>query len=127
MKSTVICGTFDDNGGKRSGFMQKLFEGHVSIVNGGTLEQLEAIFNVITTPGCYDAIYWFPNVANSVPKYLPLIKQKNPKCILVCSKKKQGTKTRTLWNSKFCPYCKMSLMLAYTEDDPHFAPLKERL
>jgi len=86
MESIAICGTFNENGGKPSGFMKKLFDG-TTIINGGSIKVLDQMFNLITKQGSiYDVIYWFANVDNKLKKYLPEIKKNNPKCILISSK-----------------------------------------
>jgi uncharacterized glyoxalase superfamily protein PhnB len=92
MKTLVVCGTFNSEGGKPSSLMEKLFfsypEKDITIFNGG---DTNTIHEAIMTVQNYEVIFWFPNVPNDVPKDRD-IKELNPKCILITSKRNDGNK-----------------------------------
>lgn len=90
MKELAICGTFDDVGGKPSGYMRKIFEGGgAKVINGGNWDKLANLLNSVSD---YDLVYWFPNVPNDKEKLVSEIKKINPKCILITSKNNQDQK-----------------------------------
>jgi hypothetical protein len=83
VNALIVGGTFDVNGGKPSKIITSLseFTGW-SVINGGTLSDLEAIdFEKV------DALIWAPNVDNAETKILPRIKAANPKLTLVSTKR----------------------------------------
>lgn len=88
MKLLVVTGTFDEGGGKPSYIGSQLVTSfsHWSVVplNGGNLDLLTS---VVETLKAYDAVIWMPNIDNSVDKFLPRLKEVNPKCLLVSSKR----------------------------------------
>lgn len=86
MRTTVICGTFDDNQGQRSSYMSKMFAGSDSYlyINGGSWKKLENQLKEIVTET--EVLYWFPNIPNDKQKLVEEIKKINPKCLLVTSK-----------------------------------------
>lgn len=82
-KCIIIGGTFDKNGGKTSHFvtcMNNILD--YEVINGGTIDQLTS-FN----PVGYKVVIWMPNISNDEDKILPTLKQKNPRMILVQSKR----------------------------------------
>ena len=82
-KCIIIGGTFDKNGGKTSHFvtcMNNIL--NYEVINGGTIDQLTS-FN----PVGYKVVIWMPNISNDEDKILPTLKQKNPRMILVQSKR----------------------------------------
>lgn len=87
MNTLVVCGTFDDFGGKASGVAEKLFKDKITendkMINGGKFEEIENILNEVKH---YEVVIWIPNIPNDKPK-LRDIKTINPHCILVMSKR----------------------------------------
>jgi ribulose-5-phosphate 4-epimerase/fuculose-1-phosphate aldolase len=82
----AVGGTFDENGGKPSGYFRQLIRSlpQENVVNGGSLNDLEAALRRATSS--YINI-WMPNVSNELEKTLKSIKQLNPKSLLVISKR----------------------------------------
>ena len=85
----IVAGTWDDNGGKPSGYMGKLAErmdfhffSPLQCYNGGNFEELEQIIEDYDD----DLLFWFPDVPNSKEKLVGKIKQMHPRTILVTSK-----------------------------------------
>lgn len=92
MKTLVVCGTFNSEGGKPSSLMGNLFslypEEDITIFNGG---DTNTIHEAIMTVQNYEVIFWFPNIPNDVPKDRN-IKELNPKCMLITSKRNDEDK-----------------------------------
>jgi len=99
MNILFVGGTFDDTGGKASGYMTKLssavhriFQSQMKdgdsfvIQNGGNYNDLSAI-----SCAC-DLLFWFPNIPNDKPKIVDNIKMSYPKMILVESKNNKQEK-----------------------------------
>lgn len=87
----IVGGTFSENQPyKQSNYIWKFSQcfknlvPHCEIQNAGSKLQLEETINKIHN---YDVVIWFPNIPNTWPKYIREIKQRNPKCILVSSKR----------------------------------------
>ena len=83
----IVCGTFDDIGGKSSGYAEKLFadiiaKNKVDFINGSNFDKL---LNIDFMK--YQIIIWFADIPNSAPKIINTIKLKNPKCMLITSKR----------------------------------------
>lgn len=87
----IVGGNFANDGSSRpSGLISKIslaitnlgYE-QTTVCNGGTLEDLAAIYEA--TPN-YDLVFWFPNVSNDEPK-IRNVKEIAPKTILVMSKR----------------------------------------
>lgn len=97
-KVLFVCGTFDENGGKRSsigdqlhiGFTAKalcpeLEEFDVTLYNGGTMATLEHAAHKAASA---HAVIWLANVPADHPKkFVRSIKVINPTCVLVTSKR----------------------------------------
>ena len=88
-----VAGTFDEQGGRPSGYARKLAEalqGHLSSTtemssfNGGEYENLPAIME--KAADC-DVIFWMADVPNHLPKFVETIKQKFPRKLLITSKR----------------------------------------
>ncbi len=91
IRTLIVAGTFDMNGGERSGLIDKLFANYPdpkTIHNGGHYNDLNNILN--STIG-FDVVFWFANVDNALPKVRD-VKEVNPRCILVTSKRNDGDK-----------------------------------
>jgi len=96
-----VGGTFNDEGGRRSGLAEKLFNALMcsfewgtsctKYLNGGKWSEIEDIDFVP-----YDQIYWFADVPNDKPKIVSRIKQDNPKCMLITSKNNLDDKYESL-------------------------------
>lgn len=98
MKVLLIGGTWDDSGGKPSGYISKvasvLYKYHVldmTVWNGGKWDQLNTIVNVIE-PTDFDVIFWFPNIPNEKEKLVGKIKKISPTSLLVTSKRNDDGK-----------------------------------
>ena len=88
-KALIVGGTFDENRGKRSSLLQIFTDSleftHKSTLNGGNLKRLEQTLEEVVN---YDVVVWMPNIPdNSLPKIVRDIKRKNPKVILITSKR----------------------------------------
>lgn len=98
MKTLIVAGTFADPGGKASkigsSLKHSLSQQQVHIVNGGNLQDLDMALDSVVD---FELVIWMPNVDNSIDKYLPKIKEINPKCLLVSSKR-VVEKTYTEWD-----------------------------
>ena len=90
----IVGGTFDDNGGKPSSIVSKVFEEmsdfDVKLYNGGYFSQIESI---IEECKYFDYILWWANVPNDKPK-LRNVKEINPRAMLVTSKRNDNNKYR---------------------------------
>ena len=93
MNITIIAGSFNDAGGKSSGWAQKLCValsdqlggGSISFChNGGSLEDLDHCFSALPETG---VVLWLADVPNDKPKLIKQIKEKQPKLFLVSSKR----------------------------------------
>ena len=101
MRIMAVGGTFDDMSGRKSGYVAKLFDklktafdkrriglesGSLMFtsLNGGTFEQLERIIHEAME---FRVFLWFADVDNAKEKLIDRIKQENPECLLVSSKR----------------------------------------
>lgn len=91
MRIALIGGTFDTNGGRRSGYVEHLYLAlrtkRPFYRNGGTYEDLT---KVVSDLGNVDAVLWFADVPNDLPKLVGDIKARWPKLYLVTSKRNFG-------------------------------------
>jgi len=92
MNITMIAGTFNDEGGKKSGWADKFFKalcaypypGKDAIHNGGTWNELVNICETLPNSG---VVLWLADVPNDKPKLVKQIKERSPKLFLVTSKR----------------------------------------
>lgn len=90
-----VGGTFDDNGGRESGYIRKLAEALSTIspngffINGGSFENLKHQMMYMDK---YDVIIWMPDIPNDKPKLIKSIKKEHPHKILVTSKNNRESK-----------------------------------
>lgn len=87
-KVLFVCGRFDDQRGRASGYMAKVAEAagpNVETVNGGRFAELALLVRRAASER-FDALWWMPDVDNSHPKVVESIKDAVPRCILVTSK-----------------------------------------
>ena len=63
----VVGGTFDENGGKKSSLIDKLFKDKITdndlFINGGNIRDIENILKLVPH---YKIIAWFPNISNEL-------------------------------------------------------------
>lgn len=97
MNILLVGGTFDDQGGQPSGYIEKLrgaleaLSGQVQCYNGGAHAQLKGL--VAEVIPMYNVVLWFADVPNGFEKQAHLIKRANPKCLLVTSKRNEHVGT----------------------------------
>jgi len=84
MNILVVGGTFDENGGKPSGFITKFAKaiGTNIVYNGGGIEDLQTHINFVFL----DYVFWMADIPNTFPKALPNLLAQNPRAILIQSK-----------------------------------------
>ncbi len=88
MRILFVCGRYDAQGGRPSGYMAQIaraLDGRIETMNGGTLAQLDALLSTAQTRE-YDALWWMPDIDNTVPKFVGNLKDRFPRCVLVISK-----------------------------------------
>jgi hypothetical protein len=85
MKTLIVGGKFDNDGGRPSSLINKLADKipHEAIINGGDCMMLNA--SLVGTEN-FDVVLWFPDIDNDRVKLVGRIKTVNPKCLLVSSK-----------------------------------------
>ena len=95
-KLLVVGGTFDHDGGRPSGLVDSIFAEilkdasfEATCVNGGTVTELHD--SVLPSVTEYQVVLWFANVSNDEVK-LRDVKAINPRCMLVTSKRNDGSK-----------------------------------
>lgn len=88
----IVGGSFDDNGGRPSSIVSKVFEEmtdfDVKLYNGGYFDQIEGILEECKY---FDYILWWANVPNDKPK-IRNVKDINPRAMLVTSKRNDNNK-----------------------------------
>lgn len=96
MKILMVGGTFNNEGGRASGYFAKLAMAVVesvgvgaTIINGGTYESLVEM--VDQTPDVTH-LFWFADVPNDLPKLLPGLRERNPDMMLFTSKNNRQLK-----------------------------------
>ena len=89
----VVGGTFDENGGKKSSLIEKLFKNKINdndlFINGGNIKDIDNILKLVPN---YKIIAWFPNISNEYPKTRN-IKELNPYSLFIMSKRNDGKYT----------------------------------
>ena len=92
MNILMVGGTFDEDGGRKSSLIDKMYNSFVSnlnnedlitYVNGGEYKELQ---NILDTVKNYNVILWFANVPNYLPKIRD-VKKLNPYAIFIGSKR----------------------------------------
>ena len=84
----LVGGHFNDQGGRESGYIRKLFSSMQAInsngvlFNGGNFSQLSELIN----KNFFQVIFWMPDIPNDKEKLVNKIKVNNPRCILITSK-----------------------------------------
>lgn len=85
MKKLIVGGTFDENGGKSSYIVDCLSQSLKSdweTVNGGSIDYIRNF-----DPTGINVLIWMPNVSNDESKIITELKVKNPRMILIQSKR----------------------------------------
>lgn len=96
MEILIVGGTFDHGEGKSSKIIETLVRTLVkdaespndivvtgiNVLNGGSLDELRNIDFCL-----YDVLFWAPNISNDEAKIIPDIKARNPKLLLISSKR----------------------------------------
>ncbi len=94
MRIGLIGGVFDADGGRRSGYVERL--GNALTAKLGTLPLYKngghwsSLTPLVQTLGDLDAVLWFADVPNDLPKIVVGIKAEWPKLYLVTSKRNLG-------------------------------------
>lgn len=116
MKKLVVCGRFDTNGGKPSGYAHKMLEGMKgwSVVNGGRWSDLQTLIQGVKL---FSAVLWMPDIPNDFPKLVPELKQINPKMILTISKNNRRREYNILELGSRLLEVKGNLMVVFDEDN----------
>lgn len=121
MKILAVVGDWDDNGGRKSGYMAKALAclpPDSKVLNGGHYNDL-AKHIPIGSPQ-YDLILWFANIPNDKPKLVGLIKENNPKSILVISKSNVDDKYGPLVLVARALSAKANLLLEFRKVDSKY-------
>jgi len=90
MELLFVGGTFDLDGGKDSGIVQRMHDEfsilgmNVTLFNGGNYNNLDKI---IAAEKEYDAVLWMPNVPNNLEKLTEKIKSRHRTSVFVSSKR----------------------------------------
>lgn len=94
MKILVVGGSFDNDGGKPSGLVKKVYNAiiqnneNVDLYNGGYYSELSSLLMMAK---CYDVVFWWVNVPNDLPKIRD-VKDIAPHIIFVSSKRNDNNK-----------------------------------
>jgi hypothetical protein len=121
MKIFIVGGTFDDNGGKPSGLINKISDAFLSLSvnvilhNGGYYSNLNDIMHSVKEE---DVIFWMVNVPNDKDKERDL-KALYPKKYLIMSKRNNDEYTFSEMINRALSQ-KANLMLEFKNDDKGF-------
>ncbi len=96
MKTLIVAGTWDLNGGKKSGLMEKLYlewkkytkEEDIVYINGGNYNELD---NIMETLKNYDVIFWMAYIPNDLKT--KTIKSYNPYALVIGSKRNDNNES----------------------------------
>lgn len=94
MKILVVGGSFDNDGGKPSGLVKKVYNAiiqnneTVDLYNGGYYSELSSLLMMAKD---YDVVFWWANVPNDLPKIRD-VKDIAPHIMLVSSKRNDNNK-----------------------------------
>ena len=118
-KILLIAGSFNDEGGKPSGYIKKLAEslkplipGEWEILNGGQWGELESVVHN-QVPQTH-VVLWFPDVPNDKKKLIEGLKELNPKMMLVTSKNNREGKYERLHLISRALKAKANLLVEFT-------------
>lgn len=112
----IVAGTFDDNGGKPSGYVNKLFANCIDtkFINGGYWNDLNSIYQEIRK---YSIIFWLADVPNDKPKLIDKLKLDHRECLLITSKNNFDEKYQPLHLVARALKHKSNLLLEFTKKD----------
>ena len=90
-KILLVGGTWNEKGGMPSSIIKKMHKimNVARVHNGGNYEDLRKIIE--STPK-YDYVFWFANVENNDLAKIRNVKDYNPKCMLITSKRNDNNK-----------------------------------
>jgi len=99
VKILLVGGRFDNEGGRASGYIDKLRNaidalgiGTVQCFNAGSYDDtLRTLAETVVLH--YDVVLWFAEVPNEKPKLVSDIKKRHPRCILVTAKRNERRPT----------------------------------
>jgi len=117
-KILMVGGKWDDNGGKHSGYINKLhasLEKHFGIFtlhNGGFWKDLENIMNTLND----EILFWFPDIPNEKNKLVESIKTNHPKAFLITSKNNYDHKYEFMHLIAHALKNKSNLLVEFTKD-----------
>lgn len=125
MNILLACETFDDKGGRPSGYCNKLHEEilqyddvkSVSIINGGQFEYLQETIKMNNYMNSFNVIMWFADVPNDRPKLIRDIKKINKTCILITSKNNIDRKYNYLDLVSRALENKANLLIEFTKEN----------
>lgn len=131
MRLLFVGGTFDDNGGKPSGYARHLSDAlstHYAkpndfvTINGGTWKDIEDRFAFRSDDDLqhFDVIFWLANIPNDKPKLVEKIKQRNPHAILITSKRNMEDKYTIYYLTARMLQLHSNLMLEFTKSTDEF-------
>lgn len=94
IKTLIVAGRFDDDGGRASGYIDKLFSNIprsflCEYINGGSWSEIESLTHKFKE---FDVIIWIPDIPNDKVKIVNSIKKINTHCLLVISKNNFNSK-----------------------------------
>ena len=127
MKTLIVAGNWDLNGGRKSGLIEKMYvamtkysDWEIDYFNGGNYQNLE---NIIQTAWAYKTIFWFVNVPNDLPK-VRNIKAINPLATVIGSKRNNNEYTFVeVLNKALEQRNNLTIEFSKTEDNPNIKML----
>ena len=121
MKFLIVAGVFDDNGGRPSGLIKKIYtclkkyENNIDIYNGGNFDDIASIYQSTKN---YDTVLWMPHIDNNKQK-IRNVKEVNPFCTLIMSKRNDNKYTfQEILNR--CIIQKANLMIEFSQAENGF-------
>lgn len=124
----IVAGTFDDNGGRKSSFAEKLSQNlslktDVVLFNGGYYSQLSDIIKSLPSHDC--SVLWFVDIPNDKLKIINDIKEINNKIYLVISKRNfdQSYSIMDLVSRALSAKANLLLEFSGSKDNIHFTVL----
>ena len=119
----IFCvgGVFDDEGGRPSGYFDKLTEelhklnagGTMSYANGGFYSEMEEFLRVAHN---HDTVLWAADVPNDKPKLVKELKKLNPKLMLIITKSNKQSKYSRKHLAARALQSKANLLIEFNED-----------
>lgn len=125
MRILIIAGTFNAQGGKSSGYAEKVWRNindtkiaEAVLYNGGYPESLPRLMDL--TPQ-FDTVWWWADVPNDLPKIVEDIKTKYPRTFLVTAKNNRGDRYGIRELVMRALKVKANLAVIFTGTQPPFA------